>query len=151
MAWCGSLTEQRLVRRLASALSARESAWTIPIRPSEGRRAHVAHRLPVRGLGRDVFSSLDSILVIVPVNGGRHLHVELLRGLFDLTAAEAKVANAIIAGRTVGDVALDVATSINTVRFHLKNVMVKTGTTRQAELVALLANVPIPASARQFE
>jgi len=61
-----------------------------------------------------------------------------LRGLFGLTAAEAVVAAALADGKVVEGLATELGVTLNTVRTHLKNVFAKTGTTRQAQLVALI-------------
>ena len=61
-----------------------------------------------------------------------------LQGLFGLTAAEAAVAVALAQGRAAEDLAGRFGVSLNTVRTHIKNVLAKTGTSRQAQLVALI-------------
>jgi len=61
-----------------------------------------------------------------------------LRGLFGLTAAEAAVAAALADGKVVEGLATELGVTLNTVRTHLKNIFAKTGTTRQAQLVALI-------------
>ena len=62
----------------------------------------------------------------------------------DLTAAEARVARAIAQCRTVEQIAAEAGTSPQTVRSQLKGVMAKTGVSRQAELVGLLAGAALP-------
>jgi DNA-binding CsgD family transcriptional regulator len=62
----------------------------------------------------------------------------LLRDLFGLTPSEAGVAAALCRGASVGAIAAEFHVGLSTVRTHLKNVMLKTNTKRQAELVALL-------------
>ena len=70
--------------------------------------------------------------------------MELVRSLFDLTPAEARVARSLSAGETLDDIAETGGVSRNTVRTQLRGVMEKTGCTRQAELVSLLANLSLP-------
>ncbi|MFN3914951.1 MAG: helix-turn-helix transcriptional regulator [Aquabacterium sp.] len=67
------------------------------------------------------------------------LDVTHLRELFGLTRAEATVAAALGRGRSLEDIATDLNVSIGTVRTHLKRSLAKTGTHRQAQLVALMA------------
>ena len=67
---------------------------------------------------------------------------EHLARLFDLTQTEAEVAQRIMAGRSVGEIARDTGRSVNTVRTHVARLMVKTGTHRQAALVATLLQAP---------
>ena len=62
----------------------------------------------------------------------------LLASLFDLTPTEAQVARALLSGKRTAHVARDLGVSQTTVAFHLRNLFEKTGTNRQADLVALL-------------
>ena len=65
--------------------------------------------------------------------------VARLRQLFGLTRMEATVAAALALGRSLEEIATDLSVSIGTVRTHLKRSLAKTGTNRQAQLVALVA------------
>jgi DNA-binding CsgD family transcriptional regulator len=62
----------------------------------------------------------------------------MLRGLFGLTEAESRVAEAYLRADTVKDVALALGISANTVKTHLAAAYQKAGCTRQAQLVRLL-------------
>ena len=66
-----------------------------------------------------------------------------LAQLFGLTPAEASVTNWLISGRTIDEYALDRGVSPATVRSQLKTVLAKTGMSRQVQLVAALARLPI--------
>jgi DNA-binding CsgD family transcriptional regulator len=48
------------------------------------------------------------------------------------------VARKLAGGQSINDIATAHAISLNTARTHLKNILSKTSTTRQAELVALV-------------
>ena len=61
-----------------------------------------------------------------------------LSTMFDLTPTEARVAMALAQGRSRAQIAADFGISRTTVAFHMRNIFQKTGTRRQAELVALL-------------
>lgn len=63
---------------------------------------------------------------------------QTLRELFGLTGTEAAVASLLAEGHSVEEVAIAQGVSLNTTRTHLKSILLKTGTNRQAELVALL-------------
>jgi DNA-binding CsgD family transcriptional regulator len=65
----------------------------------------------------------------------------LLRRLFGLTDAEARVARAYMTVDTVKDVARDLGISANTVKKHLSAVYEKTGCARQAQLIRLLMSL----------
>lgn len=58
--------------------------------------------------------------------------------VFDLTPTEARVARALTQGMSRAQIAADFDISRTTVAFHMRNIFQKTGTRRQAELVALL-------------
>ncbi len=70
------------------------------------------------------------------------LSTERLSRLFGLTSAESRLAVALAQGQSVQNYAKANAVSENTVRWTLKNVMCKTGTRRQAELVRLILTGP---------
>jgi DNA-binding CsgD family transcriptional regulator len=61
-----------------------------------------------------------------------------LQGLFGLTAMEACIAAALCQGKSLDDITSAYGISINTAKTHLKGILIKTGTNRQANLVALL-------------
>ena len=67
---------------------------------------------------------------------------ELLGALFGLTRAEARLARSLLTGCTAGEYARRAGVGLATVRTQLHSIFVKTGATRQAELVALLSRVP---------
>lgn len=69
---------------------------------------------------------------------------EAVRALFDLTQAESRVFDQIVAGRTVAETASGLGVTVRTVRTHLAEVFAKTGTRRQAELVRLAASLAPP-------
>jgi DNA-binding CsgD family transcriptional regulator len=62
--------------------------------------------------------------------------------LFGLTGKEADLATALLAGRSLREIAEDSQRSVNTVRTHLARLMGKTGVHRQSELLRLLAGLP---------
>ncbi len=66
---------------------------------------------------------------------------ELLVRLFDMTCAEAALAAALAGGQTLSGYAERTERSLNTVKTHLKAVFAKTGTSRQAEVVRLVADL----------
>lgn len=128
----------------ALATGALEAARSIPVPGTPERAPAVAHLLPVRRSARDLFAAAAAILVVTPVVHGILPGLSVLEGLFDLTAAEARVARSIANCRTVEQIAAESGTSPQTVRSQLKGVMAKTGVSRQAELVGLLAGAALP-------
>jgi DNA-binding CsgD family transcriptional regulator len=66
----------------------------------------------------------------------------LLAEAFELTPAEVAIAADMLCGLSVREIAARSGRSIATVRTHLANLLAKTGTTRQSELVRLLMQLP---------
>lgn len=62
---------------------------------------------------------------------------------FSLTPAEARVAVAAVEGASAEQIATRYGTSIHTVRSQLQAILQKTGTTRQTEMIGLLAGLPM--------
>lgn len=68
---------------------------------------------------------------------------EVLRELFSLTPAEARVAARVVLGQNAEEIAAASKTSTETVRTQIKRIFSKTATCRQSELVSLiLRSVP---------
>ena len=68
---------------------------------------------------------------------------EVLRELFSLTPAEARVSAMLVLGQNAKEIAAESKTSVETARTHIKRVFSKTGTTRQSEFVFLvLRSIP---------
>jgi DNA-binding CsgD family transcriptional regulator len=83
-----------------------------------------------------------SVLVILrELHPARPAH-DLLRAAFGLTRGEAAVAAALCGGLDLRRIAVEQGIALATVRSHLKSIMLKTQTRRQAELVALLMSLP---------
>lgn len=67
----------------------------------------------------------------------------LLMGLFGLTPTEARVAGALASSTRTTDVAAELGVSQTTIAFHMRNLFQKTGTNRQADLIALILAGPM--------
>ena len=75
---------------------------------------------------------------VVTGGAGGGLLGERLRDLLALTAAEARVAEALFEGATPREAAEAFGISYNTVHVHLGRVFRKTGTNRQSQLMRLM-------------
>ncbi len=62
----------------------------------------------------------------------------ILREVFSLTPAEARITARLILGRSVEAIALEAGVSVETVRSQVRSVLSKTGTNRQGELISLV-------------
>ncbi|MBN9270340.1 MAG: helix-turn-helix transcriptional regulator, partial [Mesorhizobium sp.] len=108
--------------------------------PSSGQgKPAVLHLIPIRRHAHDIFTSTVALAVVTPLTPAPMPHADLLGGLFDLSPAEDRVARALMGGMSVQDCARTFGVSQETVRAQLKNIFAKTATSRQTELLQLLA------------
>jgi DNA-binding CsgD family transcriptional regulator len=70
-------------------------------------------------------------------------HEDTLRVVFDLTPAEARLAQGITRGDTLEEIAISLGIKMPTARTQLAAVFAKTGTRRQAKLVAILTRLAL--------
>jgi DNA-binding CsgD family transcriptional regulator len=123
--------------------SSEPSIHSFVLRGKDGLATNVVHVLPIRRSAHDIFAMAHALLVMTPVTARKAPPVELLRSLFDLTVAEARVARGLAGGQSIEDLAASGGVSRNTVRTQLQQVLEKTGCARQAEVTALLSNVAL--------
>ena len=62
-----------------------------------------------------------------------------------MTPGEIRVLERLLAGRSAAEISDDLGTAIPTVRTHLASIFAKTGTSRQAEVIRLAAQLASPA------
>ncbi|MFY9291245.1 MAG: helix-turn-helix transcriptional regulator [Methylorubrum rhodinum] len=126
---------------LRAALDASErsgAARSIPVPGAPERPPAIVHVVPVRGAANDVFGG-TTLLVVTPVGmDGNVPDLALLRGLFDLTPKEARLAAALAGGRSLKEAAAGESLRLNTARSYLERILHKTGTHQQSQLVALI-------------
>lgn len=68
--------------------------------------------------------------------------VDLLRRLFGLTPAEARICERLAVGRSLSEVAAELGIAVDTARAHLKKIFSKLGVSRQPELISKIASSP---------
>jgi DNA-binding CsgD family transcriptional regulator len=138
------LVPPRADRLLADALQefeldAAEQVRSLPLPAYGSRPPMIIHLIPVGSAEQNIFEIGSCLLAASAVVPSSVPSADLIQGLFDLTPAEARVACGIAAGKTVDSLAAIFAVSAGTIRVQLRSVFEKTATTRQAELVQLLA------------
>jgi DNA-binding NarL/FixJ family response regulator len=114
------------------------------VRSANSGSSMIGHVIPLRRAARDIFAESVGVLLLTPVTQPQAPPVELVRSLFDLTPAEARVARSLSAGETVEAIASFGGVSLNTVRSQVRCVLEKTGCHRQAEVIALLSGIAMP-------
>jgi DNA-binding CsgD family transcriptional regulator len=141
---------ESLARALSLSLEGRAPPTTgrhfIALPDAEGAGI-VANILPLEwGSGKNPLSSLPGAAAIIVSDpaGLTQLPTEALAELYGLTRAESHVLEHIVRGQTPQDAADELGVSLATVKTHLQKVFAKTNTTRQAELVQLVAKATPP-------
>ena len=79
--------------------------------------------------------------MIIDPDQGNLAEAEVLRIMFGLSAAEAELARAIAVGMTPKEYALMRSISYNTVRVQMQNVLEKTGSRRQSDVVQRITGI----------
>jgi DNA-binding CsgD family transcriptional regulator len=103
----------------------------------------VLHMVPIRGEARDIFTNSAAFLIVVDPTRRIAPGSGILQSLFDLTLAEALVADSLADGKSVSDIAMNAGTSVETIRTQLKAIFGKTGVNRQADLIAMLRQIGV--------
>jgi DNA-binding CsgD family transcriptional regulator len=110
-------------------------------RPS-GRRPYVVAVSPLLGRSRTMFApSAAAVLLVKDPELIPTLPGDMLRALYKLTSREAELALIVSDGTPLVRAAERLGMTEGTARVHMTSILAKTGTTRQAELVSLLARL----------
>lgn len=92
--------------------------------------------------GNRQHSKADLVLLVTDPGQPVNYPDGVLRALYGLTPAETEIANGLLTGYTLDEIACLRKVSIGTVRQQLKTIMSKTGVSRQSDLVKLLMTLP---------
>jgi DNA-binding CsgD family transcriptional regulator len=144
-------TEPRLDARLRHAVRAAtcvgrsiDSPATVTIdRPSAKRPYHLLMS-PLRH-GLACFTGMrqpEIALLILNAEDQRPVSVDVLKRLFGLTGREATLASVLSTGKPIDEAADEIGMAYETARSHLRHIFDKTQTSRQTELLMVLARLP---------
>lgn len=133
-----------VLARATAGLNAGSGTGSFAASDLDGSDPVVIHAIPVEGQARDLFGSALTLLVVTRLGAARAPGPILIQGLFDLTAAEARVAAGLIDGRSVSDLASQNGVGVETIRTQVKSILGKTGVQRQAEFVAKFRSADLP-------
>lgn len=98
------------------------------------------------GIMPDIFSLAEGVVLLEApeqVEATRQRHRRVLRQRFGLTPQEADIAIQLGEGRSLREIAERAERSYQTVRTQLKSIFLKTRTSRQVELVAVLSDIKL--------
>jgi DNA-binding CsgD family transcriptional regulator len=117
----------------------------VPVPQSEGDPAYV-HVLPLMtGDTRSRLAPRASAALFVTVkDGGTGPPAEAIAAVFDLSSAEIRVLQRLLAGRAPAEIADDLGLAMPTVRSHLASIYAKTGASRQSDLIRLATQLAAP-------
>jgi DNA-binding CsgD family transcriptional regulator len=144
---CGRLatTDHALTKILRDAMLA--SAFgdattgitdTLPLTSADGAR-YLVHVLPLRACGRPAAGSARAAILVVRATFEPPSCPRVISRAYDLTPTELRVLLAIVAVGGVPEVAAALGVAQSTVKTHLGRLFEKTGTSRQVDLVKLVA------------
>lgn len=120
--------------------SIRESK-TFPLPSTDENPPALLHIVPITGSAREIFTGAAFFLFVVPIRADAVPGPEIIKGLFDLTAAEANVAAKLVSGKRVADIATGSGLSPETVRSQVKSILAKSGMTSQRDFVSAVASL----------
>jgi DNA-binding CsgD family transcriptional regulator len=106
----------------------------------------VVHVVPLKGNRRELFDGGLALVLFTKVGDPNPLGSELIRQIFDLTAAEARVAAQLAQGRSLEQIAIAHRVGLSTVRTQTKSVLQKLGAHRQAEIAVRLGMAAVPST-----
>lgn len=144
--FASAAVQQMFLEALGRPISLAQTGRSIPVAGTAASPPMIAHVLPLRLAGLDVFAGAVSILFLTPLTPQHSPAPEMLQALFDLTPAEARIASLLIDGKSINAISETNAVSLNTVRTQLKSVFHKTGVDRQVDLVSLLGQRQTPST-----
>lgn len=134
--------EQSALDRAVAAATTQPARLGLALLTAPNGERFVLQVHPVPGRLRDLFLSATALAVVIPRDRAPALaepQAAALASAFDLTSREAEVAVMLSLGQDLPAIARHCGLRPASVRTYLKIVFEKTGTRRQAELVALLA------------
>ena len=136
---------QALFQAAMAEMAARPVAGirSIALRGRDERPPLVLHLAPLVREAHAAFFGADLLLLVTPLRAASPIpSLRLLHALFDLTAAECKLAAALSSGLALRQAAAATGIAFTTARSYLETIFHKTGTHHQHELVALLKSAP---------
>lgn len=144
LASCESRSAPALKEAMAKAANAEGRSATVPLSTSDGDH-YVAHIMALAaGNRRNAGCPTLAAVFVHKAAIEAHCRPEVIGELYGLTRAELRVLLAVVEVGGVAETAESLGISEATVKTHLHRVFGKTGTSRQADLVKLVAGFSNP-------
>lgn len=118
-----------------------QNALTEPFGTVELERPRSDQRLVFQAMDITAMGEAHRLLILIDLAIRTQVYAPALEKIFGLTAAEGRLAAELSRGIPLATIAQSRNVSIATLRTQLASIFGKTGTSRQPELVALLARV----------
>ena len=132
--------------RAASLADAGAAGSRLTLPRGAERRPYAVLVMPARGEQALLGSETSRvILMVIDLDATRHPPPAALMEIFGLSRAQATVATLLADGRDPKEISRTLGLSSHTVRRHLADIMARTETNRQAELVRLVTRLPVRA------
>jgi DNA-binding CsgD family transcriptional regulator/PAS domain-containing protein len=140
------IADAQLRRAVQDALSPRSSpgAATLAIPRASLRPEYQITAAPVRGRFRQFVGTPTpmAVALITDPERQRPVSTDLLVQMYKLTPKETAIAAKLSEGKSIEQAAEEMAITCETARTHLRRIFSKTGTSRQTELILLMARLP---------
>jgi DNA-binding CsgD family transcriptional regulator len=114
----------------------------VPLTDRAGRR-YLLRMMPVVGQARDVFFATSALGILIgrPAPGRSAFDIDLATELFKLTVREAQIVGLLCDGCSTQEIAARLLIVPDTVRYHIKSILEKTGGRRRADVVGIVAQI----------
>jgi DNA-binding CsgD family transcriptional regulator len=143
---------QALISAASLPITETLSGGSVILSDQDGEGLFVVHVVPISRKTCNRFISSERLVVglfIVDRNRGAAERVNVFAPLFGLTPAETRVLAALISGEGLTSAIKRLEMTEPTARTHLRHILAKTDTRRQAELMRLFFEVTIPCEGRE--
>lgn len=136
-------TANALLGKAMSSLRAgnMNAAISIPVLSRQSGLPFALHVVPVRREARDLFSQVEAIVTVVPLGAPGLPFGLMVQHLYDLTPTEALTAKKLMEGASIQEIARLRGVGLETVRTQVKNILSKTGVSRQSALIARFSSL----------
>jgi DNA-binding CsgD family transcriptional regulator/PAS domain-containing protein len=122
-----------------ASLSGLDAGGVVQLRRPSGSRALRVIVSPLPANDRVAISEPRALLFVTDPEDAPQPDADVMRQAFNLTPAEVEIAGLLMQDKTTREISEWLGVTIHTVRFHMKQLFAKTGTTRQGSLLRLLS------------